>query len=64
VKGFYRLFMVPGMSHCGGGPGAGILFRSEEAPAVPLEPDRDMLTTLERNGWSKVAFRPPLFRRD
>jgi feruloyl esterase len=56
VKGFYRLFMVPGMSHCGGGPGAGVLFRSEEAIAVPLEPDRDMLTALEK--WVEQG-RPP-----
>jgi feruloyl esterase len=56
VKVFYRLFMVPGMSHCGGGPGAGVLFRSEEAIAVPLEPDRDMLTALEK--WVEQG-RPP-----
>jgi len=24
TKSFYRLFMVPGMSHCGGGPGANV----------------------------------------
>ena len=48
VKGFYRLFMVPGMAHCGGGPGANVLFHSEEAAVVPLEPDRDMLTALEQ----------------
>ena len=48
MKSFYRLFMVPGMSHCGGGPGANVLFHSEDAAAVPLAPDRDMLTALEQ----------------
>ena len=56
MQSFYRLFMVPGMSHCGGGPGANVLFHSEEASAVPLEPDRDMLTALER--WVEQG-RPP-----
>jgi feruloyl esterase len=59
VNGFYRLFMVPGMSHCGGGPGAGVLFRSEEATAVPLEPDRDMLTALEQ--WVEQGRAPSSF---
>jgi feruloyl esterase len=59
VKSFYRLFMVPGMSHCGGGPGAGVLFRSEEATAVPLEPDRDMLTALEQ--WVEQGRAPSSF---
>lgn len=43
---FYRLFMVPGMWHCGRGPD--VLFRSEDAMAIPLEPERDMLTALEQ----------------
>jgi feruloyl esterase len=46
LEEFYRLFMVPGMWHCGRGPD--VLFRSEDAVAIPLEPERDMLTTLER----------------
>jgi feruloyl esterase len=36
------------MFHCVGGPGANVLFRSEAATAVPLDPDRDMLTALEQ----------------
>ncbi len=47
VSGFYRLFMIPGMAHCGGGPGADILFHSEKASVVPLDPERDLLTALE-----------------
>jgi feruloyl esterase len=48
LENFYRLFMVPGMGHCGGGPGANVIFRSEQATAVPLNPDRDLLTALEQ----------------
>ena len=59
VNGFYRLFMVPGMLHCGGGPGADVLFRSEEATAVPLAPDRDMLTALEQ--WVEHDRAPSSF---
>jgi feruloyl esterase len=59
VKSFYRLFMVPGMGHCGGGPGAGVLFQSEEATAVPLDPDRDMLTALEQ--WVEHGRAPAEF---
>lgn len=43
---FYRLFMVPGMWHCSRGPD--VLFRSEVAAAIPLEPERDLLTALEQ----------------
>ena len=59
VNSFYRLFMVPGMSHCGGGPGANVLFHSEEAAAVPLEPDRDILTALEQ--WVEQGRAPSSF---
>jgi feruloyl esterase len=59
INGFYRLFMVPGMLHCGGGPGADVLFRSEAATAVPLAPDRDMLTALEQ--WVEHGRAPSSF---
>jgi feruloyl esterase len=59
VNEFYRLFMVPGMCHCGGGPGANVLFRSEDAAAVPLEPGRDMLTALEE--WVEQGRAPDSF---
>jgi len=59
VEGFYRLLMVPGMAHCGAGPGANVLFHSEEAAAVPLDPDRDMLTALER--WVEQGRVPSSF---
>jgi feruloyl esterase len=56
---FYRLFMIPGMAHCGGGPGADILFHSEKANAVPLDPERDMLTALEQ--WVEQGRAPAKF---
>jgi len=59
VKPFYRLLMIRGMAHCGGGPGANVLFHSEEAAAVPLEPDRDMLTALEQ--WVEQGRAPSSF---
>jgi feruloyl esterase len=51
--------MFPAMSHCGGGPGANVLFHSEEAVAVPLEPARDMLTALEQ--WVEQGSAPSIF---
>ena len=59
VNDFYRLFMVPAMAHCAGGPGANVLFQSEIAPKVPLDPDRDMLTALEH--WVEKGEAPGRF---
>jgi feruloyl esterase len=59
VDEFYRLFMIPGMAHCGGGPGADILFHSEKANAVPLDPERDMLSALEQ--WVEMGRAPANF---
>ena len=56
---FYRLFMIPGMAHCGGGPGADFLFQSEIAPDIPLDPDRDLLTALEH--WVENGEAPKRF---
>lgn len=56
---FYRLFMIPGMAHCGGGPGADTLFHSEKASVVPLDPERDLLTTLEQ--WVELGRVPAKF---
>lgn len=59
VNDFYRLFMTPGMAHCGGGPGANVLFQSELARNIPLEPKRDMLTALEH--WVEKGEAPEAF---
>jgi len=57
--------MIPGMWHCSNGPD--VLFHSEEASAVPLEPDRDMLTALEQwveHGRAPESFETSLLNRD
>lgn len=59
VSTFYRLFMIPGMWHCHDGPGASVLFHSDEATSVPLDPDRDMLTALEQ--WVEHGRAPSRF---
>ncbi|HYM78921.1 MAG TPA: tannase/feruloyl esterase family alpha/beta hydrolase [Candidatus Dormibacteraeota bacterium] len=59
TKDFYRLFMIPGMAHCGRGPGANVLFQSELARNIPLEPKRDMLTALEH--WVEKGEAPEAF---
>jgi feruloyl esterase len=59
VNSFYRLFLIPGMAHCGGGPGASTLFHSERAEGVPMDPERDMLTALEH--WAELGRAPDQF---
>ena len=48
-RDFFRMFMVPGMLHCGGGPGANA-FGQSLPQATPLSnaPDHDILSALER----------------
>jgi feruloyl esterase len=40
--------MVPGMAHCVGGPGASELLHTTDVSAVPAEPGRDVLITMQR----------------
>lgn len=49
---FYRMFLVPGMGHCSGGPGATVLRSEDGSPAA----DRDILAALDR--WVEQG-RPP-----
>ncbi len=52
-----RLFMVPGMYHCGGGPGADIFGGSGQFPlAAGADPTRDMLWALIR--WVEEGRTP------
>jgi feruloyl esterase len=46
VDTFFRLFMLPGMAHCAGGPGAGEILNSTGTPEVPLKPDHDVLAAV------------------
>jgi hypothetical protein len=59
VEDFYRLFMVPGLAHCSGGVGP-VHFGNDAdfgpAPAASTDPERDMLTALER--WVEHGIAP------
>ena len=57
VNSFYRLFMVPGMSHCWGGAGTGS-FGNEVFPAdgVPQDADHDVVLALDR--WVTEGVAP------
>lgn len=55
VEDFYRLFMVPGLGHCRGGPGANA-FGGFGDLATPFEPDRNILAALVR--WVEQGRAP------
>jgi feruloyl esterase len=59
VDDFYRLFMIPGMAHCGGGVGP-VRFGNDAAPAASAssdkDPERDIFTALER--WVEQGIAP------
>lgn len=49
LGGFYRLFMVPGMGHCGGGSGPGDFGDLALGSRLqPHDPDHDVLSALEQ----------------
>ena len=48
VQDFYRLFMVPGMQHCGGGPGPNAFGGPFALPAPVTDAEHDVLSALER----------------
>ena len=47
IQDFYRLFMVPGMAHCGGGPGANAFGNGRNGPN-PSDAADDLLSALDR----------------
>ena len=53
----FRLFLVPGMSHCGHGPGPTTI--GGNAPPRSLDPDHDVMTSLER--WTEAGTAPERF---
>lgn len=53
TRDFYRLFMVPGMSHCGGGAGANVFGNGTAALA---DADHDVVTALDR--WVEDGTAP------
>jgi hypothetical protein len=57
IQEFYRLFMVPGMAHCGGGDGPNVFGNGVNAPVV--DADHDLLKALER--WVEQGVAPQKF---
>ncbi|WP_431267090.1 tannase/feruloyl esterase family alpha/beta hydrolase [Dankookia sp. P2] len=55
VRDFYRLFMVPGMGHCGGGPGPNQFFNGTASP-VPADAEHNALLALQR--WVEQGVAP------
>lgn len=54
IQGFYRLFMVPGMAHCGGGDGPNAFGNGVDGPVVDAE--HDLLQALDR--WVEQGVAP------
>jgi feruloyl esterase len=48
VQGFYRLFMVPGMGHCEGGPGPTSFGNGGGEAGTPVDADHNVLLALDR----------------
>ncbi len=55
TKRFYRLFMLPGVGHCGGGPGPDN-FGQETQIAVSPDPDHDVVSALMQ--WVEKGTAP------
>ena len=53
--GFYRVFMVPGMGHCNGGPGA-TAFGNGTSNGPVIDADHDLVKALER--WVEQGIAP------
>jgi feruloyl esterase len=57
ARDFFRLFMVPGMLHCGGGPGPNSFGQSlPQATPLSNSPQHDILSALER--WVEQGVPP------
>jgi feruloyl esterase len=52
---FFRLFMVPGMGHCGGGPGPNLFYNGTFSP-VPADAQHNSLLALQR--WVEEGAPP------
>jgi feruloyl esterase len=55
TRDFARLFMVPGMNHCAGGPGANVI-NGAGATGGPADPDHDVVMALDR--WVTHGIAP------
>jgi hypothetical protein len=56
TKSFYRLFMVPTMSHCAGGPGATIFGNAGGLEPPQQDADHDVVLALDR--WVEKGVAP------
>jgi hypothetical protein len=55
-QSFHRLFVVPGMGHCSGGPGATVFGNAPKVPAPVQDADHDVLKALEL--WRENGVAP------
>jgi feruloyl esterase len=56
VYEYYRLFMVPGMGHCTGGPGPFVFGQPAQLPVPVEDAQHDILTALEQ--WVEKGVAP------
>ncbi len=56
LKAFYRLFMGPGMEHCGGGPGPNAVGGAYGLAAPSDDPEHDVVAALAR--WREQGVPP------
>ena len=56
VRSFYRLFMAPGMDHCGGGPGPNAIGGVFGTPSVARDPEHDVVSALAH--WVEEGVAP------
>jgi Tannase and feruloyl esterase len=56
VDGFVRLYMIPGLQHCFGGPGTGRFGGLPEGGPRPADPEHSMSASLER--WVEEGAAP------
>jgi hypothetical protein len=59
TQSFYRLFMVPGMDHCTGGPGANIFGNHPAIEPPNIDAEHDLVSALDR--WVEHGTAPEQF---
>lgn len=55
IRSFYRLFLAPGMGHCGGGPGPNAVGAAFGQPPPSRDPEHDVVAALSRWVEERVA---------
>jgi len=56
TQGFFRLYMAPGMGHCGGGTGPNSFGGLVQSPAVPNDPEHNIFLALRE--WVEKDVAP------